>query len=194
MGTQKYLKEIEELIKSPVISYKSIQRKMLGKKHLTQYPKQLIRNLIQKGKLKQLAKGHYTAYDDVSLAVFCFQPAYLGLQDALSHHSLWEQETIPVIITTRKVRNGLRTIMGKNILIHRIDPAYYFGLEYKQEGNFALPYSDIEKTLLDMVHFKQKIDPNTVKEFKKRIDSQKLKQYLKKYPLQVKERVNLLLY
>lgn len=194
MGRQKYLKEIKELVKSPVISYKSIQRKMLSRKHLTQYPKQLIRNLIKKGRLKQLAKGYYTDYDDISLAVFCFQPAYLGLQDALSYHSLWEQETIPVIITTRKVRNGLRTIMGKNILIHRIDPAYYFGLEYKQEGNFALPYSDIEKTLIDMIHFKQKIDSNTIKEFKKRIDSKKLKEYLKKYPTQTMKRVNQLVF
>lgn len=31
--------------------------------------------------------------------MFCFKPAYLGLQSALSHHRLCDQATVPIILT-----------------------------------------------------------------------------------------------
>lgn len=190
MGTQKYQTEIEVLFhKSPVVSYTSIEKLVKNKKKVKQYVKQLVRNLILKGKIKPLSKGYYTAFNEVSLAVFCFQPAYFGLQDALSEQGLWEQETIPIIITARKIRTGLRKILGMNVLIRRIEPRYYFGIEEYQRDDFALPYSDLEKTLIDLVHFKEKISPGVLREFKKRIDTQKLNRYLKKYPRKIKEKV-----
>lgn len=190
MGKQKYQEKIEAAIaKSPVVSYVSLARIITTQNKVKQYPKQLVRHLILKGKLKTLTKGYYTAFEEISLAVFCFQPAYLGLQDALSHHDLWEQETIPVIITVRKIRTGLRKAMGKNIFIRRIQPKYYFGIEYDPQDIFALPYSDIEKTFIDFVHFKQKMTMETIKEFKHKIHPKKLKEYLKKYPKQTQERV-----
>lgn len=186
MGKRKYLTQVEALIaKSPIISFRSIHK--IIKNH--QYTKQLIRNLIQKEKLKILAKGYYTTYDDISLAVFCFQPAYLGLQDALSYHSLWEQETIPIIITTKRIRTGLRTVMGNNILIRRIDKKYFFGIEYQQQDHFALPYSDLEKTFLDMVYFNERINKETIKEIIKNMDKRRLNSYLKAYPKKFQEKV-----
>src|SRR3989338_2148832 len=147
MGKLKH-KGIRELFdKSPVVDFASVNRAVKG------YSKQLIRNLVLQGKAKKLAKGCYTKYDEPSLAVFCFKPAYLGLQDAMSHHELWEQETIPVIITARKVRSGIRQVMGGNVLVRRVFPEYLFGYEPVKEGEFFLPYSDVEKTLIDMVYF-----------------------------------------
>ena len=183
MGKEKYQKQISELFKkSPVVNFNSIDRIIKSKRNINQYSKQIVRNLLLKGKIKRLTKGYYSIHEDPSLNVFCYQPSYLGLQDALSIHNLWEQETIPVIITSKKVRQGLRESKFGNVLIRRINKKYLFGTEYKRVGEFYLPCSDIEKTLIDMVYFKQKIDKEVLTSIKKVIDKKKLNKYLKKYP------------
>ena len=190
MGRQKYQKQIEDLLKkSPVISYNSIERVVNNKKKASQYSKQLVRNLILNGKLKKLAKGFYTIHDDPSLVVFCLNPSYLGLQDSLSQNSLWEQETIPVVITSRKIRQGLRKINGSNVLIRTIKKEYVFGIDYKKSGSFYLPYSDVEKTLIDMVYFRQKMSKEVLSSIKKIINKKKLSLYLKKYPKKMRLRI-----
>lgn len=179
MGAPKYLSKVESLFrKSPVVSSRSIAR-------ITQnpnYTKQLLRHLVQQGKIKRLTQGYYTAYDDASLAVFCFKPAYLALQDALSFHNLWEQETIPVILTAKRIRPGLRKILGSNVLLRRIEKKYFFGFGYYPQKEFYLPYSDIEKTFIDLVYFKQKISPDLLRLFQKKADPKKIKNYLRPYP------------
>jgi len=186
MGKEKYQKNVEALFKkSPVVSFSSVARIIKNK----EYSKQLIRNLLLKEKIKRLAKGYYTIYDDPSLSVFCFKPSYLGLQNALSFHNLWEQETIPVIITTRKVRPGIRKVVGMNVLIRRIEKKYFFGFEYYQEGDFYFPYSDIEKTFIDMLYFKEKLSEEAMKNIFKKINLKKLNAYLKIYPKSIQKQV-----
>lgn len=188
MGKKKYINEIKQLFeKSPVVDSKSIERVIKSRKKVKQYHKQLIRNLLRQGVIKKLAKGCYTKENDPSLAVYCFKPAYLGLQDALSHHNLWEQETIPVILTSRKIRPGIRKILGSNVLIRRIEKKYMFGYENSEKDKYHLPYSDIEKTLIDLTHYNQKTSQETLIEIKKKINKQKLKNYLKKYPKKTQE-------
>jgi len=182
MGKIKYQEEIKELFrKSPVVSYSSIEKIVKNKKNIKQYTKQLIRNLLLKKKIKRLAKGYYTIINDSSLAVYCFKPAYLGLQDSLSFHNLWEQETIPVIITARKVKPGIRDIMGGNILVRRINKRYMFGFDYSNK-EIPFPYSDIEKTFIDMLYFKEKLSEEALKNIIKRLDIKKLNSYLNHYP------------
>ena len=194
MGKQKYLTDVENLFrKSPVVGFKSIERIVRNKKNVKQYTKQLIRNLLLSSKIKRLAKGCYTSHNEVTLAVFCFKPSYLGLHDAISQHNLWEQETIPIIITSKKIRQGLRKILGVNVLIRRISPKYMFGFEYENQGDYYFPYSDIEKTFIDMIYFKEYLDNKTIKEFKKKIDDPKLNKYLKNYPERFRKKVILVL-
>ncbi len=191
MGKQIHLEKIETLFeKSPVVDFDSVER-IVGNK--SNYSKLLIHNMIKKGKIKKIGKGFYTKHNEISLAVFSFKPAYLGLQSALSHHGVWEQETIPVIITTRKVRMGIRSLIGANVLLRNINKKYFFGIDYLEEGSFYLPYSDLEKTFIDMVVFNQKIEEQTLKNIKKRINKQKLLNYLKKYPIKIRDRVMKLL-
>ncbi len=183
MGEQKYLKDIEKLFNdSPVVDAGSIERIIKSKKKVKQYSKQLIRNLVLKGKIKRIFNGYYTLHDEPSLAVFCCTPSYLGLQDALSFHNLWEQETAPVIITARKARQGIRKVFGLNVLVRRIKKKYLFGFDYCKQGNFYFPYSDIEKTFIDMIYFKEELNKETIKNFQKNIDIKKIKSYLKAYP------------
>ena len=190
MGREKYQRRIEDLFKkSPVVSYSSIERIINVRKKKNQYAKQLIKNLLDNGKIKRLTKGIYTSRNESSLAVYGFKPSYLGLQDALSLHNVWEQETIPVIITTRKVRPGIRKVMGGNALVRRIANKYFFGFEYRMVGELYLPYSDIEKTFIDMVYFKERINQDILKILKKRIDIKRLKSYLRKYHKNIQNNV-----
>ena len=190
MGKEKYLRDVEALFsKSPVVSYSSIEKVVTHRNKVKEYVKRLIHYLTVSGRIKRLAKGCYTELDDVSLAVFCFKPAYFGLQDALSYHNLWEQETIPVIITSRKVRPGIRTVLGKNALVRRILRKYFFGIEYMRQGKIVFPYSDVEKTFIDMAYFKEKLSEELLVVFKERISYKKLKAYLKFYPKRFRERV-----
>jgi len=191
MGKQKYQEKIIELFeKSPVVSFSSIDRIIKNKEKSNQYAKQLLRNLILKNKIKKLAKGSYTLHNDPSIAVFSFNPSYLGLQDSLSKHDVWEQETIPVILTSKKVRQGIREINSSNVLIRRIDKKYIFGIEYLKEGEVYLPYSDIEKTFIDMIYFNENLSPEIIKSIKARINTEKLKSYLNHYSDKIKNKVN----
>ncbi|MBI4140533.1 hypothetical protein HY485_01705 [Candidatus Woesearchaeota archaeon] len=178
MGKEKYLRKINELfVRSPVVTMSSIQKYIKNK----QYAKQFVHILLMNGKIKKLTKGAYTIHDAPQLIIFCFKPAYFGLQDALSYHDLWEQETIPVIVTARKTRTGLRKILGANVLIRRIDKKHFFGYDYVKQGEFYVPYSDIEKTLTDMIYFKEGLNNNVVKNIVESIDKKKLEKYLSGY-------------
>lgn len=189
MGKQKYLKRIEELFKkSPVISYNSIEKIVKDKKNVKQYTKKLIRNLITHKDIKKITKGYYTIYNDTSVSVYCFKPSYLGLQDSLSFHNLWEQETISVILTTKKVRQGIRKVMGNNVLVKRIEKKYMFGFDYFKNEDLYIPYSDVEKTFIDMVYFKENISKEAIKNIRKRINRKKLGLYLKVYPKKIREK------
>ena len=190
MGREKYLTDIAALFKkSPVVSASSISRLIRSKKRVKQYQKQLVRNLLLQGRIKKLVNGNYTTHDDPSLAVFCFKPAYLGLQDAMSYHEVWEQETIPVIITASKARQGMRKVLGMNVLIRRIDSRYLFGYTHVRQGDLYYPYSDLEKTFIDMVYFKQKLSADAQNAIMQRLDKKRLASYLQHYPKRFRERV-----
>lgn len=190
MGKEKYRKDILALFaKSPVVHISSIARIITAKKHVKQYVKRSVHYLIQQGKIQQLTKGWYTTRDDITLAVFCFQPAYFGLQDALSFHRLWEQETIPLIITTKKVRPGIRTVLGKNVLLRRLEQRYFFGIVYDHQHDAAVPYSDLEKTFIDFFYFRESLRDDVLSFFLKKLNRKKLNIYLNRYPKKFRERV-----
>lgn len=186
MGKQKHLSKILDLFeKSPVVSHSTIQKQV----HDKGYAKQIVHSLIRKGSIKRLAKGYYTMHDNPQLIAFCLKPAYFGLQDALSLHNLWEQETIPVLVTSRKVRAGMRKVMGVNVLVRRIEKKYMFGFEHMQDGESYLPYSDVEKTLIDMVHFRERPTEEAITNIRININRRKLDQYLQHYGTQTRKSV-----
>ena len=192
MGKIKYIQDIRKFFReSPVIDINSL-KKFISKKD-KKYIYLLISNLLKKKEISRITKGYYTIYDDASLIVFCFKPSYLGLQNALSFHNLWEQETNPVVITTNNIRSGLRKVFGRNTLLKRIPGKYMFGYEYYkyplEDRDIYIPYSDIEKTFIDMVYFRQPLDEEVINNFKEKIDKKKLLNYLKKYPLKIRNRV-----
>jgi len=190
MGKEKYLNEVMEFFKkTPVVSTRDIR--LIINKNITRknYTHLLVHNLIKSGRVKKVVKGFYTIHDDSTVAVFCFKPAYIGLQDALSLHNLWDQESNAVIITAKKVRSGVRRILDSNVVVHRINPRYFFGSELIKYGNFYVSVSDVEKTLIDFVYFKEPLDKEVLKEIKRRVEKEKINKYLKHYPKRIKKNV-----
>ena len=188
MGKIKYIDDIRKFFKkSPVVDIGSLKR-FITKKN-KDYIYLVINNLLRKKEIKKITKGYYTIHEDPSLIVFCFKPSYLGVQNAMSFHNLWEQETVPVILTARNVRSGRREVFGANVIVRKIDKKYLFGFEYYNDGDFYFPYSDIEKTFIDMVYFRQPLDAEVISNFKEKIDRKKLAEYLKKYPERFRKKV-----
>lgn len=191
MGKSKHLEKIRNLFrKSPVVNFRSIERivRFKRKNSKSNYAKLIVHNLLKSGEIKKITKGYYTKYNDNSLIVLCF-PAYLGLQSALSFYDLWEQETIPIIITPKKVRVGIRKILGGNVLIRGTKKKFMFGINYLDDGGFFLPYSDLEKTFIDMFLFKHKINKDVLKKFHEKINEKKLRKYLKVYDGRLREKI-----
>jgi predicted transcriptional regulator of viral defense system len=178
MQKDKHITKIRDFIgKTPVFSSKDIERIVKDKN----YAHLILSKLTKKGEIFRLTKGFYSAFNDPTFSVFCFRPSYLGLYDALSLRNLWEQEVNTTIITIKKVRGGFRKILGANVIVRRIKPKYFFGFDYIKYGNFYIPVSDLEKTLIDLIYFKESLTWQVLKNLKNKIDKKKMLKYLKAY-------------
>ena len=186
----KYVNEVREHFKTAPAFTITDLRVFLGKKGIgKEYLYLLVHNLQVPGELKRISRGVYTFRADAQVVGFGFSPFYYGLQEALSLRNLWEQETNPVVITPRNVRNGLRQFQGANYVVRRINRRMFFGFDTIRYGDFWIPVSDIEKTLMDFVYFRQPLSAETIAEIKPRLDRQKLEGYLKRCPAWVKKRL-----
>ncbi len=186
MGKIKYIKNLREFFKkTPVVSSADI-KVHTGKGG---YSYLLISNLIKRGEIKRVKKGFYSIHDDPIVSVFCFRPAYIGMQEALSIYEIWEQETSVVIVTTQKTKHSRIEVFENNVILHRIKPKYMFGFDVVKYGGFYIPVSDIEKTLIDLVYFNENPGKKTLAEIKKKIDMEKLESYLQSYPKKTREKV-----
>jgi len=190
MGKEKYINEVMEFFKkTPVVSTRDIRLIINKNRTRKNYTHLFVHNSIKSGRIKKVVKGFYTILEDPTVTVFCFKPAYIGLQDALSLHNLWSQESNVVVITVKKVRSGIRRILDSNIIVRRINPRYFFGFELIKYGSFYIPVSDVEKTLIDFVYFKEVLDKEVLNEIKRRVDRKKINKYLKRYPERIRKNV-----
>ncbi len=186
----KYLGDVRERFRrAPAFTITDL-RVLLGRKGIgKEYLHLLVHNLLVKGELKRISRGAYTFRNESQVVGFGFRPFYYGLQEALSLRNLWEQETNPVVITPRKVRSGVRSFDGTNYVIKRISRSMFFGFETMKYADFWIPVSDIEKTLIDFVYFKQPLGMEASVELKRLADRKKLDGYLGRCPKWVGLRV-----
>jgi predicted transcriptional regulator of viral defense system len=157
------------------------------------YVQLLLHNSSKKNEIIRLGKGKYTFNKDIMATGFAFTPFYYGMQEALSLRNLWEQETNPVILTIKKIKPGVRKINSTNVVVRRLNRKYFFGFDLLKYYDFEIPVSDIEKTIIDFVYYREYISPEIIKEIKEKIDRRKLNQYLAKYPVSIRNKVILLL-
>jgi len=173
----------------PAFSSRDIKT-FFAKRGLSQeYQNLMTHNLVASGKLFRIGKGIYTFREEMQAVGFAYSPFYYGLQDALSLRNLWEQETTPVVITPRKVRTGVRTFLGNNYTVRKIARRMFFGFELVKYGGFWVPVSDVEKTLIDLVYFRQPLSDELVREMKKSIRKSTMDDYLKRAPAGLARRV-----
>ncbi|MFW5847216.1 MAG: type IV toxin-antitoxin system AbiEi family antitoxin domain-containing protein [Nanoarchaeota archaeon] len=185
MGKIKYQKQIKEFIKkTPVFSIKDLKKIIPN-----DYAKLLLHNLVKKDEVIRITKGYYSRFEDPILIAYCIKPSYIGLENALSLHNLWEQETNVTLLTPRKIRQGTRKVQGNNVIIKKIKPNHFFGFEYLDYNTLKIPVSDIEKTFIDLVYFNKYLDKELIKEMKKQIKKKKLNKYLDNYDKNFKDKI-----
>lgn len=172
---------------------KDILRLFSKEKISNNYLDLLLHNLVRDNKIVRITNGVYSFNKDIMYSVFAYSPAYYGLQEALSLRNLHEQETNPVIITTNKIKPGLRTIQGSNVILRRISRKYSFGTEYIRYYDIDIPVSDYEKTLIDFIYYNEPLSKEVINELKKKIDKTKLQNYLLRYSKRIRDKANLLL-
>lgn len=179
----KYISKVRRKFSSyPVFTIRDVRIALKQDGISPLYTRQLVHYLVSRGELKRITRGAYTFYNESQLVEYAFTPSYHGLQDALSLHNFWEQETNPVIITPRKVRPGIRTFEGTNYLVRRISRQMFFGFETMKYGDFWTNVSTPEKTLIDFAYYGEFLGEETLKEIRKKLRPTLLKDYLAKCP------------
>ncbi|MFH1106448.1 MAG: hypothetical protein V1787_00980 [Candidatus Micrarchaeota archaeon] len=146
------------------------------------YARLLLHNLAMRGRLHRITKSAYSFKDEPQVVGFAFPPFYYGLQDALSLHGAWEQETNPVVLTVRKVREGVRSFGGANYVVTRIPRRLFFGFESMPYAGFWIPVSTLEKTVADFAYFRQNVPREALAEIRPRLDPRRLKEALARLP------------
>ena len=190
----KYVKKfIEHFSGLPVFTTRDARLFLSGQGASKGYAQLFLANLLKSGRVRRIKKGAYTFGDDPMLAGFAFYPSYHGLQNALSILNLWEQETNTVIITPLRVRSGMREVLGGKVMVRRIGRSMFFGFEAVRYFDYWIQVSDVEKTLIDFVYFREPLGEEVLAEMKKRIDRGKLDKYLKRCPERVGKRVGAIL-
>ncbi len=190
MGRVVHLGKVREFMKkTPAFRARDVEMIVKDKG----YASLLLHNLAKRGEVKRITKGWYTVHDDPLLSVFGFRPAYIGLQEALSLRDLWEQETNVVIVTALKVRAGVRRVLSSNVVLHRLSSRYLFGFDHLRYGDFSIPVSDREKTMIDLVYFNESPGRAVMKRIAEGAEMRKLHGYLRLYPEALRRRVRKLL-
>lgn len=180
----KYINYVRERFSKddfPAFSVADVKSALKNRSVSDQYVRLMLHNLKSKGVIKPITRGIYTFQDDIAVVGFAFQPFYYGLECALSIRGISEQGTNVAVMTPRNVRAGMRAFEGRNYRIKRVDNELMFGFDLIRYGKFWVPVSDVEKTVIDMLYFKDHIRDELWSALASRIELDRLKEYLKRY-------------
>lgn len=180
----KYINNIRGALSAegfPVFSISDIRVMLSSQGAKKEYAYTLLHNLIARKEVIRITRGAYTFHKEIRVVGFAFSPFYYGLEDALSIRGIWEQGANPIIITRRKIRNGVRKFIGRNYVLHKIDKKHFFGHELFKIGGIWVPVSDIEKTFIDLVYFRHYIRDDVLDYMRRNVKVEKLNGYLKTY-------------
>lgn len=187
----KYVKEFRDhFSKQPVFTINEAKIFLKNRKISQSYLHQFVHYLLKKHELIRISRGVYTFHDDVSVAGFAFRPFYYGLEDALSIHGLWQQETNPVVVTIRKVRTGVRSFNGRNYVVRHIAREMFFGYELIRHSEFWLPVATIEKTLIDFFYFRIPLSEELSSTFRESVNKEKLNELLLEIPKKQRKHIS----
>ena len=146
--------------------YFSVQE--LRSKNLSQYE---IRQLASRGQLKKLNKSHYenTAYHGEESDYYCVS-AYapngvVCLLSAAAYYKLtnYIPDSIDVAIPRKSKISTLPEWPRLNVW-YFTDERYSIGIQRIQEGKNGFPIYDIEKTIVDIVFYRERVGIEETKE------------------------------
>ena len=102
---------------------------------------------------------------------------YFGLETALKFNDLTHEFfTVTYVVNDTIARTKVRKIMGRKVKFHKfVDKMFSFGVV-----NHVFPYSDSEKTLLDLYYLGH-YDKENFENLTKNLSKSKLKNYSKNY-------------
>ena len=165
----------------PVFTFRDTKLALKKKGISDNYMRLMLHKHYASGRIKRITKGVYTFHDDAIVVGFAFQPFYYGLESALSILGVSTQASNNIVMTTRNVRAGIRSFQGRNYRILRIESRLLFGFSTIKVGDFWVPISDLEKTVIDMLYFKVPIREELYPEISKKLDKRKFGEYLKSF-------------
>lgn len=145
------------------------------------YKKRLVHLMTSDKRITRITRGVYTFHKDSNVVGFAFSPFYYGLEDALTLRKVSVQGTNPVVVTVRNVRQGRRSFNGRNYIVKRIPQNLFFGYGMIKAGEFWVPVSDLEKTVIDMLYLQKGIRDELWAAIAKKLDRKRLDGYLKRY-------------
>lgn len=173
------------------------------------YIPKLIQNLIKHGILRQCMRGIYTLDNSLlsgpplsnfEIAHYIVQPSAICCWSAFSLHHLTDQVirsvymVSPLHQTMRHTSKYIYQIDHTPIIIIRVHPDNFFGIEKKWLTEIPIYVTDLERTLIDGLVRPQYCGGffeviHAFKEAEGRIDGQKLVQYAKRYSLAAVKRL-----
>lgn len=181
------MKYIQKLIDTfdntqyPIFKINDVKLILRSSNVSTDYIYLLLHNLIKKQKIRRVTRGAYTFHQDSAVIGFVFQPFYYGLESALWINGVSEQGANYTIMTSGNVRGGIREFEGRNYNIKRINNNLLFGYNLVKLGEFWIPVSDLEKTVLDILYFYGSIRDENFTDITKRLNEKKIRRYIKHY-------------
>ena len=114
-----------------------------------------LRRLVKMGIVERGLRGQYinpfVIYDSLKIALDYSRPSYASMEFSLSGDIYKQNIYTYTIVTTKRVKPGVRFLGNRFVEYHQISPRLFFGFrEYPTGVAIAEP----EKAVLDMIYFR----------------------------------------
>ncbi|MEI6304509.1 MAG: hypothetical protein WCP09_00615 [Candidatus Taylorbacteria bacterium] len=181
-----YLDLKTQLKNYPIFSIKDIEKVDLS------FHKQRLSEWQKKDYVKKICKGFYI-FSDLqineptlfTIANRVYEPSYISLEMALSIYGLIPEAVYGVTSVTSQRTKNMKTPVGDFIYRH-VQPELMFGYELREHDGHHYQVAEIEKAILDYLHFNSKINDSesfegvrfNIPEAKEKINMEKFNKYL----------------
>jgi predicted transcriptional regulator of viral defense system len=168
----------------PVFTYRDVELFLKGKTHVGTHVARSLSYLKSRGRIFTVKKGFYATVKDSSVSGFAHSPFYYGLLFALTIRGMWTQHSKPEIMTVGRIRSSKEAIFGDKtnvVFLHHVPIKYFFGFDAVKHGNFTVPVSDPEKTLIDLFYYRKRLSIQNYSGLLMAVNVSKLNRYLKRY-------------
>lgn len=180
--------ELEKLCKKYCLNFKSTKKLLLNKKYLVTIFRGIFYLKDFNEKTTNVLK--YSPFELLSIGLKLKGVKwYFGLNTSLKFLNLTHEVfAVNYVINNRFNRVKPMKICGENFKFIKIKPELFFGIKRKKASpGVFINYSDMEKTILDMIYLRK--SASVLSEFKNKLRIKKMRKYSKFYPKSVQRLV-----